>query len=62
MPGYGGLVSFFRAPTVAVDRITEGMAVIAGVPIDNGIPFDRPGARYGPRGIREASLSAPVLY
>ena len=62
MPGYGGLVSFFRAPGVEVEQVKEGMAVIAGVPIDNGIAFGRAGARYGPRAIRESSLSAPILY
>ena len=32
------------------------MAVVVGAPIDNGILFPRPGARFGPRSIREASL------
>ena len=37
-PYYGGLVSFFRTPGIEYDQIQEGMAVVAGVPIDNGIP------------------------
>lgn len=56
-PYYGGLVSFFRTPGIEYDQIQEGMAVVAGVPIDNGIPTGRSGARYGPRAIRESSLS-----
>ena len=57
MPYYGGLVSFFRSPGIEVEDVTEGLAVVAGVPIDNGIPQGRVGARFGPRAIREASLA-----
>jgi agmatinase len=57
LPYYGGLVSFYRAPGIELDQIKEGMAVVAGVPIDSGIPTGRSGARYGPRAVREASLS-----
>ena len=56
MPYYGGLVSFFRLPAIEFDDIKDGMAVIAGVPIDNGIYGGRVGARFGPRAIRESSL------
>lgn len=56
MPYYAGLVSFFRLPAIEFDDIGDGMAVIAGVPIDNGIYGGRPGARFGPRAIREASM------
>ena len=56
LPYYGGLVSFYRAPGIEFDQVEEGMAVIAGVPIDNGIPMFRVGARFGPRALREASL------
>ena len=56
MPYYGGPVSFFRSPQVEFDEIVEGAAVVSGVPIDNGIYSGRPGARFGPRAIREASL------
>ena len=57
-PNYAGLVSFFRAPGIEFDQIREGMAVVAGVPIDNGIPSGRVGTRFGPRAIRESSLSS----
>ncbi len=61
LPYYGGLVSFFGAPGIEFDQLAEGMAVVAGVPIDNGIPVGRIGARYGPRGIREASLASRTI-
>jgi agmatinase len=62
MPYYGGLVSFFRAPGIEVEDVTEGLAVVAGVPIDNGIPQGRVGARFGPRAIREASLGGRGMF
>lgn len=50
-----GVPSFLRVPLV--DRLREGAADIAvlGVPTDEGQPFI-PGARFGPRAIREQSL------
>ena len=51
-----GFPSFFKAPIIEPDAIQEGTAVVAGVPIDQGIVVARPGSRYGPRGIRESSL------
>lgn len=62
MPYYGGLVSFFRLPGIEFDDIKEGMAVVAGVPIDNGIYGGRVGARFGPRAIRESSLFSRAGY
>ena len=61
-PYYGGLVSFFRTPGIEFHEATEGLAVVAGVPIDNGIPTGRVGTRFGPRAIREESLTGPVHY
>ena len=55
---YAGFTSFFNAPIIKLDQIKEGMAVIAGVPMDLGIVFARMGARLGPRGIREVSLQS----
>ena len=57
LPYYGGLVSFFRTPSIEIEQITEGLAVVAGVPIDNGVTHGRAQARFGPRAIREASLA-----
>ena len=62
MPYYGGLVSFFRLPPIEFEDITDDTAVIAGVPIDNGIYGGRPGARFGPRTIREASVFFGASY
>ena len=52
---YTGFPSFFKAPIIDTDGIEEGMAVVAGVPIDMGVVLTRSGSRYGPRAIREAS-------
>ena len=62
MPSYGGLVSFFGAPGIEFHEATEGLAVVAGVPIDNGIPSGRVGTRFGPRAIRQESLGGPTTY
>ena len=51
-----GFPSFFKSPIIRAEEVQEGMAVVAGVPIDQGIVLARPGSRYGPRGIRESSL------
>ena len=53
---YTGIPSFFQAPIIEPNQVKEGMTVVAGVPMDLGTVIARPGARYGPRGIREASL------
>jgi agmatinase len=59
---FHGIASFMRLP---VSRDLQGVDVaIAGVPFDSGTSF-RSGARFGPRGIRQASLllwgANPVL-
>ena len=54
-PSYVGIPSFFQAPVIEPGQIREGMTVVAGVPIDQGIIVVKPGARFGPRAIREAS-------
>jgi agmatinase len=51
-PRYSGPRSFARLPALAV---TEGVDVaIFGIPWDSGTSF-RPGARFGPEGVRSAS-------
>ena len=50
---FQGIPTFMRRP---VSRALEGVdAAIVGVPFDSGAG-NRPGARFGPRAIREASL------
>jgi agmatinase len=51
-----GLPSFFQAPVGDIGDIIPGMIVVAGAPIDQGIIMSKPGARLGPRAIREASI------
>ena len=52
---YVGFPSFFGAPIIGREEVKEGMTVVAGVPIDEGINIGRKGARFGPRGIREGT-------
>ncbi len=55
-PRFAGLVTFGRYPRLA-DVPAESRPVdwaVLGVPFDTGVTF-RPGARFGPRAIREAS-------
>ncbi|MCV7111402.1 agmatinase [Mycolicibacterium setense] len=51
-PRYAGLTTFARLPRIE-DVDTWDIAVV-GVPFDSGVTF-RPGARFGPSAIREAS-------
>jgi agmatinase len=60
--GYVGIPSFFQAPVIEPTGITDGMTVVAGVPIDQGIVFSKPGARFGPRAIREASTVPRAIF
>ena len=53
---YTGFPSFYKSPITEPDAIEEGMAVVAGAPMDLGVTLTRTGTRYGPRAIREASL------
>ncbi len=51
-PRYNGFPTFARLP---VSRRTDAQAMIIGVPSDVG-STDRPGGRFGPAAIRQASL------
>lgn len=53
---HAGIPSFYKAPIVDIDAVEDGLAVVAGVPMDHGVVLTRTGTRYGPRAIREASL------
>ncbi|WP_262103492.1 agmatinase [Arthrobacter sp. Marseille-P9274] len=52
VPRYAGLGTFARLPQI--DRVPDYDIAIVGVPFDGGTSF-RPGARFGPAGVREAS-------
>ena len=61
-PSYAGIPTFFQAPMGRVEQVEEGMTVIGGVPIDQGIMLTKPGARFGPRAIRESSTLNRAFY
>lgn len=52
VPRYAGLGTFARLPQI--DRVPDYDIAILGVPFDGGTSF-RPGARFGPSAVREAS-------
>jgi guanidinopropionase len=55
MPRYAGVPSFLRLPLFdSLGEAPEVDVLICGVPFDGGTSF-RPGARLGPRAVREAS-------
>ncbi|WP_018178247.1 agmatinase [Jongsikchunia kroppenstedtii] len=52
LPRFAGPATFARLPRL--DEIDTPDVVLLGVPFDSGVSY-RPGARFGPSGIREAS-------
>lgn len=52
VPRYAGLGTFARLPQI--DAVPDYDVAIVGVPFDGGTSF-RPGARFGPSAVREAS-------
>jgi agmatinase len=52
---YSGIATFARAPIVAPDGDWRAMFAVLGIPFDIALGF-RPGARFAPRALREASL------
>ena len=52
---FGGIRTFLRAAYVRDLAALEADVVVVGAPVDQGAS-NRPGQRYGPRDIREASL------
>ncbi len=52
VPRFAGASTFARLPEI--DRVSDYDIAILGVPFDNGTSF-RPGARFGPMGVRQAS-------
>ncbi len=51
-PRYSGIKTFFRLPYVAVDSDYD--VALTGVPYDGGVSY-RPGGRFAPSAVREAS-------
>ncbi|HEY2507892.1 MAG TPA: agmatinase [Streptosporangiaceae bacterium] len=52
VPRYSGIATFARLPSI--DVVDRADVAVAGVPFDAGTSF-RPGARFGPAAVREAS-------
>jgi agmatinase len=52
VPRFAGSGSFARLPEI--DRVADYDVAILGVPFDNGVSY-RPGARFGPMAVRQAS-------
>ncbi len=58
MPRFAGVPTFLRLPAVAdADRVPDVDVLLCGVPFDGGSSY-RPGARLGPRAVRDASALA----
>jgi agmatinase len=54
VPRFAGVATFMRTPHVYDLEATDADAAFLGVPFDDATSY-RPGARFGPRAIREAS-------
>ena len=56
LPRFAGVPTFFRLPHVPADhpRFEEVDVAIVGLPWDGGTT-NRPGARHGPRGVRDST-------
>jgi len=52
VPRFAGIATFARLPRL--DEVGRADVAIAGVPFDSGVSY-RPGARFGPAHVREAS-------
>jgi agmatinase len=52
VPRYAGIATFARLPRI--DEVARAEVAIVGVPFDSGVSY-RPGARFGPAHVREAS-------
>src|SRR6476620_7825222 len=52
IPRYAGPATFARLPRI--DEVARADVAVVGVPFDSGVSY-RPGARFGPAHIRQAS-------
>ncbi len=53
-PRFTGITTFMRIPNIGIENINELDIAIIGVPFDGGVE-NRPGARFGPRDVRNMS-------
>lgn len=54
VPRYAGVATFMRLPHYSVEQVPDAEIGLYGIPWDGGTT-NRPGARHGPRQIRDAS-------
>lgn len=52
VPRFAGIATFARLPRL--DEVERAEVAVAGIPFDSGVSY-RPGARFGPAHVREAS-------
>jgi len=52
IPRFAGFATFARLPRI--DQVAHADVAVVGVPFDSGVSY-RPGARFGPAAVREAS-------
>ena len=52
VPRFAGSASFARLPEI--DRVSDYDVAVLGAPFDSGVSY-RPGARFGPMAVRQAS-------
>jgi agmatinase len=52
-PSYAGGATYCRCPAGVVELLRKGQIAVVGAPLDDGCST-RPGARFGPRAIRQA--------
>jgi agmatinase len=52
IPRFAGFATFARLPRI--DQVEHADVAVVGVPFDSGVSY-RPGARFGPAALREAS-------
>ena len=45
---YVGIPTFYNAPHIGLEDVKDGMAVVVGAPIDNGILFPKAGGPVRP--------------
>jgi agmatinase len=59
VPRFAGSATFARLPRV--DEVTDYSVAVLGAPFDGGVAF-RPGARFGPAAVRQASRNLRPAY
>ena len=58
VPRFAGPATFARLPRI--DEVVGTDVAVVGVPFDSGVSY-RPGARFGPRAIRQATYHSGSL-